>query len=110
MLRALLDCLRAWWQVDRIRVSPRDGSLLRLSPHCLVVIGGQTFEIAHRVVGQDADGAFVDYDLRGEDGSARLFVRLMIETSQSVIRWIGPDGERSIEPCEVGVFDRLREM
>ena len=106
MLRAFLDCLRAWWHVDRIRVSPRDGSLLRLAPHCLVVIGGQTFEIAHRAVGQDADGAFVDYSLLGTNGPARLFVRLIVETSQSVIRWIGPDGERSIDPDEIGVFDR----
>ena len=109
MIRAFLDCLRAWWQVDRIRVSPRDGSLLRLAPHCLLVIGGQSFEIAHRAVGQDADGAFVDYSLRGTNGPARLLVRLMTETSQSVIRWIGPDGERPIDPCEIGVFDRLRD-
>ena len=105
MIRAFLDCLRAWWRVDRIRASPRDGSLLRLSPPCLVVIGGQSFEIAHRIVGQDVAGPFVDYDLRGEDGSARLLVRLTIETSQSVIRWIGPDGEWPLDETEVAVFE-----
>ena len=106
MFRAFLGCLRAWWQVDRIRVSPRDGSLLRLSPHSLVVIGGQSFEIARRVVGQDADGAFVDYDLHGENGSARLLVRLIVETSQTLVRWIGPDGERPLDETEVAVFER----
>ncbi len=105
MIRAFLDCLRAWWRVDRIRVSPRDGSLLRLSPHCLVVIGGQSFEIAHRIVGHDVAGPFVDYDLHGENGSARLLVRMIVETSQSVIRWIGPDGERSLDETEVAVFE-----
>lgn len=105
MIRAFLDCLRAWWRVDRIRASPRDGSLLRLSPHCLVVIGRQSFEIAHRIVGQDADGPFVDYDLRGDDGSARLLVRLIVETSQTLIRWIGPDGERPLDETEVAVFE-----
>ncbi len=106
--RALLDCLRAWWRVDRIRASPRDGRLLRLQPPCLVVIGGQSFEIAHRIAGQDAEGPFVDYDLRSEIGSARLLVRLMIETSRSVIRWIGPDGERSLDETEVTVFELAR--
>ena len=106
MIRALLDCLRAWWRVDRIRASPCNGRLLRLHPPCLVVVCGQSFEIAHRIVGQDVAGPFVDYDLHGENGSARLLVRLMIETSQSVIRWIGPDGERPLDETEISVFER----
>ena len=105
MIRAVLNCWRAWWRVDRIRASPCDGRLLRLHPPCLVVICGQSFEIAHRIVGQDADGPFVDYDLRGEDGPARLLVRLIVETSRTLIHWIGPDGERPLDETEVAVFE-----
>ena len=105
--KALLDCVRSWWRVDRIRASPREGRLLRLHPPCFVVIGGRSFEIAHRVVGQDAEGPFVDYNVRSQEGSARLLVRLIVETSQTVIHWIGPDGERSLEPCDIGVFEPL---
>ena len=105
--KTLLDCLRSWWRVDRIRASPAEGRLLRLHPPCFVVIGGRSLEIAHRVVGQDAEGPFVDYNVHSPEGSARLLVRLIAETSQTVIRWIGPDGERSLEPCEVSVFESL---
>ncbi len=101
----LLDCIRSWWRVDRIRASPTEGRLLRLHPPCFVVIGGRSFEIAHRVVGQDSEGPFVDYNVSSPDGPGRLLVRLIVQTSQTVIRWIGPDGERSLEPCEVGVFE-----
>ena len=102
--KALLDCLRSWWRVDRIRASPIDGRLLRLHPPCFVVIEGRSFEVAQRVVGQDTAGPFVDYNVVGHDGPARLLVRLTVETSQTVIRWIGPEGERSLEPNDVGVF------
>lgn len=104
MLSLMLETLRSWWRVDRVRASPNDGRLLRLHPPCFVVIGGRSFEISHRVVGHDAIGPFVDYNIVGHDGPARLLVRLMIETSQTVIRWIGPDGERSLDPSDIGVF------
>ncbi|MFM9963230.1 MAG: hypothetical protein ACKV2Q_18635 [Planctomycetaceae bacterium] len=104
-ITALLDCLRSWWRVDRIRTSPAEGRLLRLHPPCFVVIGGRSFEVAHRVVGQDAEGPFVDYNIHSSDGPARLLVRLIVETSQTVIRWIGPEGERSLMPREVEVFE-----
>lgn len=106
--KGLLDCLRSWWRVDRIRASTAEGRLLRLHPPCFVVIGGQSFEIAHRVVGQDAEGPFVDYNVHSPEGSARLLVRLIVETSQTVIRWIGPEGERLLDLCDVGVFEPTR--
>jgi len=103
--KTLLECVRSWWRVDRIRASPTEGRLLRLHPPCFVVIGGRSFEIAHRVVGQDAEGPFVDYQIDSQAGPARLLVRLIVETSQTVIRWIGPDGERSLLPQDVDVFE-----
>ncbi len=103
--KTLLDCLRSWWRMDRIRVLPTDGRLLRLHPPCFVVIGGRSFEIAHRVVGQDAEGPFVDYNIHSQDGSARMLVRLIVETSQTVIRWIGPDGERLLDEEAISVFE-----
>ncbi len=103
--RTLLGCLRAWWRVDRIRASPRDGQLLRLHPPCVIAIGDQRFEIANRVVGQDADGPFVVYDCRDSGGSAKLLVRLVTKSSRTLIRWIGPDGERSLDEEAISVFE-----
>jgi hypothetical protein len=103
--RALLDCLRAWWLVDRIRASPRDGRLLRLHPPCVIAIGGQIFEIAHRIVGQDAGGPFVVYDCHYPYGPAQLLVRLHAGCSRLLVRWIGPDGERSLDEEAISVFE-----
>ena len=108
LLSALLDCIRSWCRVDRIRASPIEGRLLRLHPPCFVVIGGNSFEIAHRIVGHDATGPFVDYNVIGKEGPCHLLVQLIVETSQTAIRWIGPDGKRSLEPAEVSVFEPLR--
>ena len=106
--KALLDCIRSWWRVDRIRTSPAEGRMLRLHPPCFVVIGGRSFEIVHRIVGQDSEGPFVDYNIHSPDGSGRLLVRMIVETSQTVIRWIGPDGDRSLLPQDVDVFEARR--
>ena len=113
--RSLLDLLRAWWRVDRIRVAPSDGRLLRLRPNGFVTIGGGTFEIARRVVGQDAGGPFVIYECQATGISAQLIVRLAAESQQTAIRWIGSDGERRLDERDVSVFERdtnltLREV
>lgn len=104
MIQALLDCVRAWWRVDRIRASPREGRLLRLHPPCLLVIQDRLIEIVRRVVGQDAEGPFVVYDCHDGGDSAQLLVRPIAESSRTSIRWIGPDSGRSLAEEEVSVF------
>lgn len=107
MIRAVLEFLRAWWRVDRIRASPRDGRLLRLHPPCFVLIGDRSFEIGRRVVGQDADGPFVVYDGRDANGPAKLLVRLVTKSSRTVIRWIGNNGERTLDETDISVFEPI---
>ena len=110
LARSVADLLRSWWRVDRIRASPCEGRLLRLHPPCFIAIDGQTVEIARRVIGQDADGPFVIYDCRAMTGPAKLLVRLLTEPSQTLIRWIGPDGERPLNEHEVSVFESKGSM
>jgi hypothetical protein len=106
LMHSIAELLRAWWRVDRIRAAPSDGRLLRLQPPCFVTIDGGPFEIARRVVGQDAGGPFVVYECHATGGSAQLIVRLVAESQQTSIRWIGPDGERRLNERDVAVFSK----
>ena len=105
IMHSIVELLRAWWRVDRVRVASSDGRLLRLRPHCFVMIDGRPFEIARRIVGQDAGGPFVVYECQATGGSARLIVNLVAESQQTSIRWIGPDGERGLDERDVSVFE-----
>jgi hypothetical protein len=42
---AVLDGLRAWWSVDRIRASPHEGRLYRLRPGWIVRVGDHVAEV-----------------------------------------------------------------
>ena len=105
IMHSIVELLRAWWRVDRVRAASSDGRLLRLRPHCFVMIDGRPFEIARRIVGQDAGGPFVVYECQATGGSARLIVNLVAESQQTSIRWIGPDGERGLDERDVSVFE-----
>ena len=56
-LRRALELLSSWWRVDRIRVAPSEGELLRLEPPAIVTVDGEDVEIVSRSV----EGATVRY-------------------------------------------------
>ncbi len=105
LMHSIAELLRAWWRVDRIRVAPSGGRLLRLQPPCFITIDDEAFEVSRRLVGQDAGGPFVVYECHATTGSAQLIVRLIAESHQTSIRWIGPDGEQQLDERNVSVFE-----
>lgn len=48
--RALRGLIRTWWTVDRVRISPHDGALLRLKTPSLLYVNGEFVEILDRRV------------------------------------------------------------
>ena len=74
LVRDLLRLLSRWWRVDRVRVSPTEGRLLRLEPPCILRIGDRVLEVVRRKVGQTPDGAYVEYDC--DDGASRCALRV----------------------------------
>src|SRR5262245_38096901 len=77
--RSLRGLIRAWWDVDRVRISPREGKLLGLVPPCVIRVQGEPFEIMNRIEqanhkSSDEETAAVHYDCRGSERSARLLV------------------------------------
>jgi hypothetical protein len=74
--------IRAWWDVDRVRISPREGQLLRLQSGSVIRICGEPFEVVERLedgVSEESAGereSSVYYLCRGGCVSGRLQVRL----------------------------------
>ena len=108
LFQTMLDCLRSWWRVDRIRSSPTEGRLLRLQPPAFLLIDGRTIEVTRRVIGQDRDGAFVSYDCLENGSTGRLMVRLAADLGTLPVRWIGTGGERVLDERDVSVFEPAR--
>lgn len=101
-VRGLVDCLRAWWQVDRIRVSPREGRLLRLRPPCVVVIESDAVELVQRMVAHDAEGPSVVYFAERCGRLGRLIVRSGKASEQTRIQWV--ESERTADLSESDVL------
>lgn len=64
----MLRLLQWWWSCDRIRVSPREGRLLRLNPGDFLLIAGESACVLERRVAQESvhylcDTAYGDCDL-----------------------------------------------
>jgi hypothetical protein len=72
---ALLRILRAWLGSDRIRISPQEAKLLRLTPGACICIGGVTYTVESRTVG-DPSCATVAYHCRGIDAEMDLIATI----------------------------------
>lgn len=64
--------LKLWAPGDRIRVSPREGKLLRLRAGACLRIGGKPFKVLRRV--ECAADSSVTYTCRGVDGDCEITV------------------------------------
>lgn len=100
----LAELLRRWWRIDRIRVSPRSGRLLRLEPPCLLSIDGQTIEIVGRTAAPNGSGAAVLYDCRTTNGTATLAVGLSAPGRPLSIVWQAGDEECELLEEELEVW------
>jgi hypothetical protein len=94
---------RSWWNVDRIRVSPREGRLLRLQPPCYLLIDGRPAEVLARTLAQGDSGWTVSYECRTADGDGNLTVRMIGDSTSDVV-WTTDGVERLIASDEIEVF------
>ena len=72
LLVALGDLARAWWSMDRIRVSPREGQLLRLGPGSVIIAGTDRWVVRGREVDPTSAGRLVRYRCGGDDSDVTL--------------------------------------
>src|SRR6187401_1548671 len=66
--------LTRWWRTDRIRVSPRDGELFRMTPDAVVIIRGVLFRNVSRRIVSLPGGAAIVYDCDSERKRCQLQV------------------------------------
>lgn len=104
LCRDFVRLVVAWWRVDRVRVSPEEGRLLRLEPPCFVVVAGRPAEVLSRTLGRDPGGPFVSYECRHAQGDCRLRVGLTIDGATAAVSWTTDGVERSLRPEEVETF------
>jgi hypothetical protein len=102
--RALPGLLRRWWQSDRIRISPREGELLRLQPRGLLLIGDQRVRIESRRVMSGRAPARVIYECSGENGPATLQVELLQELGTTKIDWYCSGQVHRLSPLDITVY------
>ena len=99
----MLELVREWWRVDRVRASPFEGRLLRLSPGAIVCVGGKNYQVTGRAVIEAEDETIVRYHCVGVCENGRLLVRLNRRGSHS-LEWIGETSILDITEHDVEVF------
>ena len=101
--RRLLD---AWWRVDRIRIAPREGELLRLRPPSIIVVEGCPAEVLARTVGQSVGGPYVEYECRSATDACRLRVQPAPAGGVLGAQWQDRGPPRRVDPERIEVFLR----
>lgn len=104
LCRAVLDLTVAWWRIDRVRVSPHEGELLRLPAASLVMISGRPVEVLRRQEGPAGGIRGVAYECRTEAGPACLDVRLHENSGQLEIRWTESGRTATLWEHQIEVF------
>lgn len=99
----LRDLLRAWWRVDRIRVSPREGRLLRLAPPCYLEQGGELWLVESRAVGAGTTGSYVSYRCSTEGRQAVLTVT-PARPGREQVQWIVNGACQTLSADEFDVY------
>jgi hypothetical protein len=103
LIGSLVALVRSWWQVDRVRVSPREGRLLRLGPSWFIRVAGCTAAIERRYVGETDDGPYVGYVCRGTTGPCELRVGPPLQSPQPRVVWTSNGRSQVLDADEVEV-------
>src|SRR5262249_44184930 len=102
--RSLRGLIAAWWRVDRVRVSPREGELLRLRPESLMLVEGEPVQVLRREVAGDASAQGVRYECQAADGVAHLDVRFSEESGRFEISWSMCGRQEMLSKHQIEVF------
>ncbi len=104
---ALCHLICGFWKVDRIRVSPREGLLLRLSNQSIVVIDQKPLQIKTRKVIAAGESVCVEYGCDGEDGPSLLRVIQSGLDLQPEVQWETGNGCNRYRPDQLEVYGEV---
>src|SRR2546423_914249 len=104
VLVAILRLLCRWARGDRIRASPREGRLLRLTRGWYVRVAEKPAKVMSRQIERCAEGLFVAYDCESAGGSFKLMVR--DDAAGAVVRIRCAGFDRAVDEADVEVIPR----
>lgn len=112
LLTDMARLLRSWWKIDRVRISPREGRLLRLKPPCVVVVEDRPAEVLARTLGRNSTATIagneewisVVYDCRSVAGSCRLRLSVAPGGTLEAVYWTTDGQERWVTEESVEVY------
>jgi hypothetical protein len=100
---ALLRLLRSWWRVDRVRISPREGALLRLQPPCVLEIGNHRVEVVARRETKEEQTVVV-YNCNTDQGPATLRINLADQGCTTAVYWQMQGSIYQLSPADIQVY------
>ena len=103
-MRQVGKLVSIWWRVDAIRVSPRQGRLLRLRPGTLLRVGDQHATVVARRVCQGSDGPVVIYDCLVDERPGELRVPMSQGQQSTDVDWSHTAGCQRLPADDVEVF------
>jgi hypothetical protein len=108
LFESVRDLLWSWWRVDRPRISPREGCLLRIAPPAILRIGSRLLEVVSRTVGENSAGPFVAYECRCGEEVSELWVAPVSHCHTTAVRWLHAGRDELLDEDEVEVYPTRR--
>ena len=108
LLADFFALIRSWWLVDRIRVGPGEGRILRLHAGSLILVRNRPVEVVGRRVRRNGSRVTVVYECRGAEGDAQLVV-VTAEFGDCLLLWIDDGRTQKIEETEVAIYCHQRD-
>ncbi|HET6422598.1 MAG TPA: hypothetical protein VFG20_02875 [Planctomycetaceae bacterium] len=107
LLRDSWQLLQSWWNVDRIRASPREGAFLRLPANSILQIDGESWIIETRWVCHGVTGPLVRFHCSNGITTATLEVRPSPFGNEQ-LSWRSGPNVRDLHPGEIEVYESAR--
>ena len=106
IIRAIASLISNWWYVDQVRVSPREGLLLRLQPPCSLLVRSQRAHIVGRRIDANHPQPNVIYDCTTEHNQARatLTVKLLDQAGTLHILWADSRQTQVLQPADLDLY------
>ena len=101
---------RTWWICDRIRVSPREGQLLRIQVGDLLTIRGSDFEVIEQSIVLSGADQLLQLTCRTESGFAMLVIEIRQDLSHKTATLNQFGIQQTIDADEVQIWPRLLNL